>query len=231
MDATTGAQTLFDTAKAEYDASLGASVDKHIIDALEGDGTGLIYNAVMPIIEEEATIRSTTDTELANAIVAEQANRKTNDELLATAIDTANTNSINRDVELATAVATEITRATGVEATLNGKITDEKDARVAADKAIRAEMAAGFTRLDHKIDQLENKMEKGLAASAALAGLVPLSNEHKTQLSAAMGGYGSNTAVAVGAFHYVNDRTLLNLGGAYGGNTDFSYKVGVTFGF
>lgn len=103
---------------------------------------------------------------------------------------------------------------------------------------VRSDMAstqaannARFAQIDRRIDKLEDKMEKGLAANNALAGLVPLDHTHKTQLSAAMGGYGSNQALAVGAFHYINDSTLLNAGVGYGGNSSLSYKVGVTFGF
>lgn len=103
---------------------------------------------------------------------------------------------------------------------------------------VRSDMAstqaannARFAQIDRRIDKLEDKMEKGLAANNALAGLVPLDHTHTTQLSAAMGGYGSNQALAVGAFHYINDSTLLNAGVGYGGNSSLSYKVGVTFGF
>ena len=88
-----------------------------------------------------------------------------------------------------------------------------------------------FAQIDRRIDKLEDKMEKGLAANNALAGLVPLDHTHTTQISAAMGGYGSSQALAIGAFHYLNDRTLLNAGVGYGGNSNMSYKVGVTFGF
>ena len=92
-------------------------------------------------------------------------------------------------------------------------------------------LGAEFARVDRRINKLETKMEKGLAANNALAGLVPLDHVHKTQVSAALGGYKNNQALAVGAFHYLNDRTLLNAGAAYGGNDSVSYKVGVTFGF
>lgn len=88
-----------------------------------------------------------------------------------------------------------------------------------------------FAQIDRRIDKLEDKMEKGLAANNALASLVPLDHTHTTQISAAMGGYGSSQALAIGAFHYLNDRTLLNAGVGYGGNSNMSYKVGVTFGF
>lgn len=132
----------------------------------------------------------------------------------------------------------EVSRATAAEAVLDGKITAETTRATAAEEAIRSDLRntqvqyeAHFSNIESKINKLEDKMEKGLAATAALAGLQPLSNAHQTQLSAAVGGYGSNQALAVGAFHYINDRTLLNAGAAYGGNSNVSYKVGITFGF
>ena len=97
--------------------------------------------------------------------------------------------------------------------------------------ASQAANNARFERIESKITQLDDKINKGLAANNALAGLVPLDHCHRTQISAAMGGYSDNQALAVGAFHYINDRTLLNAGAAYGGNSSISYKVGVTFGF
>lgn len=132
----------------------------------------------------------------------------------------------------------EVSRATAAEAVLDGKITAETTRATAAEEAIRSDLRntqvqyeARFSNIESKINKLEDKMEKGLAATAALAGLQPLSNAHQTQLSAAVGGYGNNQALAVGAFHYINDRTLLNAGAAYGGNSNVSYKVGITFGF
>ena len=90
---------------------------------------------------------------------------------------------------------------------------------------------ARFNGIESKVSHLENKMEKGLAANNALASLVPLSDKYKTQFSAAMGGYEDNQAFAVGAFHYVNEKVLVNTGVAYGGNDSLSYGVGLTFGF
>ena len=108
--------------------------------------------------------------------------------------------------------------------TMSTNIANQAEANQAANNA-------NFARVESKINKLETKMEKGLAANNALAGLVPLDHDHKTQISAALGGYKYNQALAVGAFHYLNDRTLLNAGIAYGGNDSMSYKVGVTFGF
>lgn len=97
--------------------------------------------------------------------------------------------------------------------------------------AIQVNNNARFSQINNRIDKLEDTIEKGLAANNALAGLVPLNSCHRTQISAALGGYKSNQALAIGAFHYMNDQTLLNAGAAYGGNSSISYKVGVTFGF
>ena len=114
---------------------------------------------------------------------------------------------------------------------LNDNLDAALNAQTEALNDAQAANNAEFARIDRKIHKLETKMEKGLAANAALAGLVPLDHVHKTQISAALGGYSNNQALAVGAFHYLNNRTLLNAGAAYGGNDSISYKIGVTFGF
>ena len=121
----------------------------------------------------------------------------------------------------------EVIRATNAETALGDRINALGN--VVADA--QAANNARFDRVERRINKLEDKLEKGLAANNALAGLVPLDHEYKTQVSAALGGYKDNQALAVGAFHYINERTLLNAGAAYGGNSNVSYKVGVTFGF
>lgn len=132
----------------------------------------------------------------------------------------------------------EVSRATAAENALGIRIDNETNRATAAENAIRQDLQSTkvhydtrFNQVENRINKLQNKMEKGLAANAALTGLTPLSIKHRAQLSAAIGGYGSNQALAVGAYYYVNERILLNAGAAYGGNSDISYKAGVTFGF
>ena len=98
---------------------------------------------------------------------------------------------------------------------------------------VSAQMAneVRFNGIERKIYKLEDKMGKGLAANNALAALTPLDDRYKSQVSMALGGYENNQAIAVGAFHYVNEKILLNTGVAYGGNDSLSYNVGITFGF
>ena len=95
----------------------------------------------------------------------------------------------------------------------------------------QAHNEARFNSIDRRIRSLRNEMKKGLAATAALAGLVPLDNSYKTQLSMAMGGYENKQALAIGGFHYLKDNIILNAGMSYGGHHSTAYKLGVTFGF
>ncbi len=88
-----------------------------------------------------------------------------------------------------------------------------------------------FVSMDNKIEDLEDDMKTGLASNAALASLVPMSSEYKTQLSMGMGGYQDKQGLAIGAFHYAADNILLNAGAAWAGTDSYSYKAGATFGF
>ena len=97
--------------------------------------------------------------------------------------------------------------------------------------ATQASNEARFNHIENKIDDLQDEMREGLASTAALAGLVPLDNTYKTQLSVAMGGYKDKQAAALGAFHYLTDNIILNAGAAYNGSSNVAYKVGVTVGF
>ena len=98
--------------------------------------------------------------------------------------------------------------------------------------AVQAANEARFKNIENNLNHLEDKMKKGLAASNALARLVPLSGDkYKTQLSIAMGGYENNQAAAIGGFHYISEGVLLNTGIAYGGDDNLSYGVGLTVGF
>ncbi|MBR4932552.1 MAG: YadA-like family protein, partial [Alphaproteobacteria bacterium] len=84
---------------------------------------------------------------------------------------------------------------------------------------------------EKKIEEVNDEMNKGLASTAALASLVPLSGRYRTQLSLGMGGYRDKQAIAAGGYHYLAGNVLLNAGLAWGGDDSISYKAGVTYGF
>lgn len=86
--------------------------------------------------------------------------------------------------------------------------------------------AAGIQRLDGRIDKVG-------ANVAALAALHPLDYDalEKWSVAAGVGNYGSENAMAVGAFYRPNEDVMLNMAGSFGSgenmvNAGISFKVG-----
>ena len=92
-------------------------------------------------------------------------------------------------------------------------------------------MQGQVNNLGHKINNVERRMEQGLATVTALTALHPNPrHKGKTQISVGSGMYADNVAGAIGVFHYLNDRVILNAGAAYGGDTSWAGNVGITIG-
>lgn len=92
-------------------------------------------------------------------------------------------------------------------------------------------MQGQINNLGHKINNVERRMEQGFATVTALTALHPNPrHKGKTQISVGTGMYSDNVAGAVGIFHYLNDRVMLNAGAAYGGDTSWAGNVGITIG-
>lgn len=86
--------------------------------------------------------------------------------------------------------------------------------------------AVGIQRLDGRIDKVG-------ANAAALAALHPLDYDasEKWSVAAGVGNYGSENAMAVGAFYRPNEDVMLNMAGSFGSgenmvNAGISFKVG-----
>lgn len=86
--------------------------------------------------------------------------------------------------------------------------------------------AAGIKRLDGRIDKVG-------ANAAALAALHPLDYDasEKWSVAAGVGNYGSENAMAVGAFYRPNEDVMVNMAGSFGSgenmvNAGISFKVG-----
>lgn len=93
-------------------------------------------------------------------------------------------------------------------------------------KAAIQQNAAGIKRLDGRIDKVG-------ANAAALAALHPLDYDasEKWSVAAGVGNYGSENAMAVGAFYRPNEDVMLNMAGSFGSgenmvNAGISFKVG-----
>lgn len=83
-------------------------------------------------------------------------------------------------------------------------------------------------QLSQRLSDLDREVQRGLAAQAALSGLFQPYGVGKVNLSAALGGYRSQTAVAVGAGYRFNEMLAAKTGVAFnvrGGGV--SYNLGV----
>ena len=82
-----------------------------------------------------------------------------------------------------------------------------------------------------RMDQLQESINIVGAHAAALSGLHPIDyNPYEpTTLSAAIGTYHDEYAVAVGVFHYVRENVLFNLGASICSDGDLMGRAGISF--
>lgn len=102
----------------------------------------------------------------------------------------------------------------------------QNKADIQKNKAAIQQNAAGIQRLDGRIDKVG-------ANAAALAALHPLDYDalEKWSVAAGVGNYGSENAMAVGAFYRPNEDVMLNMASSFGSgenmvNAGISFKVG-----
>ena len=95
------------------------------------------------------------------------------------------------------------------------------------------EMKNNFAAVNSRIDKLDDKMKKGFASQAALNGLFQPYNVGKFNVSAAIGGYDSEQAMALGAGYRFNKNFAIKAGIAsdLGGFDHVTYNVGANFEF
>ncbi len=219
-----------DAVKAEYtgttylqDATTLTGADKALDAAIATNAEGIATNKA-----DIAANKTAIGTNTAN-IATNADNIATNATNIAANTSAISTNTANIATN-ATDIATNKTNIAANTTAIQKNATDIGSLQTAFSDTKKS-YDARFARMDNRIDDLEDDMKKGLASNAALASLVPLSSEHKTQISMGMGGYKDQQGLALGAFHYAADNILLNAGAAWGGDDNYSYKAGVTFGF
>ena len=108
---------------------------------------------------------------------------------------------------------------------LNDKVNGFDDRISALDTKVNA--------FDGRITALDSKVENGMAAQAALSGLFQPYSVGKFNATAALGGYGSKSAVAIGAGYRVNPNLAIKAGAAINtsGDKKGSYNIGVNYEF
>ena len=92
---------------------------------------------------------------------------------------------------------------------------------------------AQFKAVNSRIDSLDDKMKKGFASQAALNGLFQPYNVGKFNVSAAIGGYDSEQAMALGTGYRFNDNFAIKAGVAsdLSGFDHVTYNIGANFEF
>ena len=97
--------------------------------------------------------------------------------------------------------------------------------------AVNSRIDNEMKKVNSRIDNLDNEMKKGFAANAAIAGLFQPYSVGKFNVTAALGGYDSEQAIAIGSGYRFNETFAMKAGVATN-TSDFdavTYNVGVNF--
>ncbi|OOS23635.1 YadA C-terminal domain-containing protein [Moraxella pluranimalium] len=210
------AQTAANNAQATADealAGLDAKADKTAVTALENTVATKADQATVDTLAKvvdtkadksalDAKADKTAVTALENT-VATKADQATVDALTTVVGTKANASDV---AALSATVATKADQST----------VDALDKRVSNNTA--------------RIEELNNDLRSGLANQAALSGLFQPYNVGKVNVSVAVGGYKSSSAVAVGSGYRLNENVATKAGLAFNTNGgDVSYHAGVNF--
>lgn len=151
-------------------------------------------------------------------------------------LDTVNTAVTNEVANRIADVNAEESARIAADGVLQNNINAEASARIAADVALDNrvdDVEVGLGQLNNRVDDVEERLDQVGAFSAAFSALVPNDRvSGNTQLALGYGYYASESALAAGLFHYVNNNVLLNVGASTslnGGET--AGRAGVTIGF
>jgi len=140
--------------------------------------------------------------------------------------------------QTAAAKAQESADTNAVQIAANTKQIDTNKTDIAALQTANGQHAAGIAKNSARIDSLDKNVanlrketRQGLAAQAALSGLFQPYSVGKFNLTAALGGFKSDTAVAVGAGYRFNENFAAKAGLAVGTSSggSASYNVGVNY--
>ena len=133
--------------------------------------------------------------------------------------ETDNTFALKADNSVVSAQAADI----------NNLRTDVNAHKVDINK-LRTDVNAHTKRLDHldnRVNKLDKDLKRGLAAQAALTGLFQPYTVGKANFTAAVGGYKSQTAVAIGTGYRYNQNIATKAGVAFTQGGGVTYNAGV----
>ena len=147
-------------------------------------------------------------------------------------------NNVASTAQTAAAKAQESADTNAVQIAANTKQIDTNKTDIAALQTANGQHAAGIAKNSARIDSLDKNVanlrketRQGLAAQAALSGLFQPYSVGKFNVTAALGGFKSDTAVAVGAGYRFNENFAAKAGLAVGTSSggSASYNVGLNY--
>ena len=175
------------------------------------------------------------NTEAIKANANDIATNKTNIQTNANNIATNKTNIQTNANNIATNKALIQTNANNIATNKTNIQTNANN--IAANRTLieqyKASSDAQFKAVNSRIDSLDDKMKKGFASQAALNGLFQPYNVGKFNVSAAIGGYDSEQAMALGTGYRFNDNFAIKAGVAsdLSGFDHVTYNIGANFEF
>jgi hypothetical protein len=169
---------------------------------------------------------------LNNKIDKETKDRETADKILNTKIDAEGKARYENDKMLNNKIDAETDARKDADNKLSDRINDEAKVRDEADKRIEAKFDGEVSRLDGRIDKLNDNVQKVGAMAAAIANLHTMGYdpEAPTEIAVGVGQYRDKTGLALGAFHYPNRDFMLSFNVSTAGD-EFMGGVGATWRF
>ena len=206
--------------KTESDSKLDVKADKTEL-AIKADKTELAIKA-----DKTELVAKADKTELANKADKNSVYSKS---------ETDNKFALKADNSVVSAQAADInnlrTDVNAHKVDIDKLRTDVNAHKVDIDK-LRTDVNVHTKRLDHldnRVNKLDKDLKRGLAAQAALTGLFQPYTVGKANFTAAVGGYKSQTAVAIGTGYRYNQNIATKAGVAFTQGGGVTYNAGVNF--
>lgn len=112
-------------------------------------------------------------------------------------------------------------------ATGNRKDIDQNTVKIEKNALDMLKNRQDLRGLENDLRETNERLDNGLAANAALNGLFQPYGIGKLNITAAMGGYNSTQAVAVGTGYRFNENIAMKTGVSYTGSNDVMYNMAV----
>ena len=109
----------------------------------------------------------------------------------------------------------------------NRKDIDQHTAKIEKNSLDMLKNRQDLRSLENDLRETNDRLDNGLAANAALNGLFQPYGIGKLNITAAMGGYNSTQAVAVGTGYRFNENIAMKTGVSYTGSNDVMYNMAV----